>query len=51
MSSAIMRSVIARARAARKVPVSVEAHMAQPCEGREAAGRNQSLQILRGGRA
>jgi hypothetical protein len=51
MSRAIVRSAIARARAAREVPVSVEAHMAQPCEGRGAAGRNQNHQLMRGGRA
>ena len=51
MSRTIMRSVSARARVAREVAVSVEAHMAQPCEGREAAGRNQNRQLMRGGRA
>jgi hypothetical protein len=51
MSRAFTRSVSARARAAREVPVSVQAHMAQPCEGREAAGRNQNRQLMRGGRA
>jgi hypothetical protein len=31
--------------------VSAQAHMAQPCEGREAAGRSQNRQLMRGGRA
>ena len=51
MSRTIARSVSVRVRAARETPVSVQAHMAQPCEGREAAGRNQNCQLMRGGRA
>jgi hypothetical protein len=51
MSRTITRSVSARARAVREMPVSVKAHIAQPCEGREAGGRNQNRQLMRGGRA
>ncbi len=51
MSRVVTRSVSARARAARELPVSVQAHMAKPCEGRAAAGRNQNRQLMRGGRA
>ena len=51
MSRTVMRSESVRARAAREMPVSVEAHLARPCEGRAAADRNQNRQLTHGARA
>ncbi|MBX3622828.1 MAG: hypothetical protein KF891_22905 [Rhizobacter sp.] len=52
MKAMLKRSAsVAVVRAARKLSVSAQAHIAQRCEAHTVRGRSQNPQLMRGGRA